>query len=120
MNVLITGLFNGHRPRHRPALVRAGFHVWATARRVETLDELAAAGCHVLALDVTSEASMEAAIAGLEIDVLINNAGYSQPGALETLPMESVRRQFETQRLRCAVPDPARAAGRAPAAAAGS
>src|SRR6185436_8638833 len=34
--------------------------------------------------------------AGLEIDVLINNAGYSQSGALETLPMDSVRRQFET------------------------
>ena len=30
------------------------------------------------------------------VAVLINNAGYSQSGALETLPMESVRRQFET------------------------
>jgi short-subunit dehydrogenase len=30
------------------------------------------------------------------VGALVNNAGYSQSGALETLPMESVRRQFET------------------------
>ena len=41
---------------------------------------------------------MQAAVAAVEggVDVLINNAGYSQSGALETLPMDAVRRQFET------------------------
>ena len=41
---------------------------------------------------------MSAAVAAVEggVDVLINNAGYSQSGALETLPMDAVRRQFET------------------------
>ena len=41
---------------------------------------------------------MQAALAAIEggVGVLINNAGYSQSGALETLPMDSVRRQFET------------------------
>ena len=41
---------------------------------------------------------MQAAVDAVEggVGVLINNAGYSQSGALETLPMESVRRQFET------------------------
>jgi short-subunit dehydrogenase len=52
------------------------------------------------ALDVTDEGSMEAAVAEVEKDgpigALINNAGYSQSGAIETIPMESVGRQFET------------------------
>src|SRR3712207_9193921 len=30
------------------------------------------------------------------VGVLINNAGYSQSGAIEEVPMEKVRRQFET------------------------
>jgi len=59
------------------------------------------AGCQTLALDVTDEQSMRAAVASIEqaegaIGVLINNAGYSQSGAIETVPMDAVRRQFET------------------------
>ncbi|HEY2216295.1 MAG TPA: SDR family NAD(P)-dependent oxidoreductase, partial [Solirubrobacteraceae bacterium] len=58
-------------------------------------------GCRTLALDVTDEQSMQAAVAEVEraegaIGVLINNAGYSQSGAIETVPLEAVRRQFET------------------------
>jgi NAD(P)-dependent dehydrogenase (short-subunit alcohol dehydrogenase family) len=54
-----------------------------------------------LALDVTDEASMGAAVATVEgeqgaVGALVNNAGYSQSGALETLPMETIRAQFET------------------------
>ena len=96
MNILITGCSTGIGRATALRLARSGHSVIATARRVETLDELAAAGCEVLALDVTDEASMQAAVAGRVIDVLVNNAGYSQSGALETLPLESVRRQFET------------------------
>src|SRR4051794_29918218 len=96
MTVLITGCSTGIGRATALRLVRAGFPVTATARRVETLTELADAGCEVRALDVTSEASMQAAVDGRVIDVLINNAGYSQSGALETLPMDAVRRQFET------------------------
>src|SRR3954452_25219786 len=96
MNVLITGCSTGIGRATALRLARGGWTVYASARRVETLTELEQAGCHVLALDVTDEASMQAAVAGLDVDVLINNAGYSQSGALEALPMESVRRQFET------------------------
>src|SRR6478735_7344190 len=96
MNVLITGCSTGIGRATALRLARGGWTVYASARRVETLTELEAAGCRVLALDVTDEASMQAAVAGLDVDVLINNAGYSQSGALETLPLESVRRQFET------------------------
>ena len=96
--VLITGCSTGIGRATALRLVRGGWEVYATARQPATLDELAAAGCRVLALDVTSEESMYAALAEIPggVAVLINNAGYSQSGALETLPMESVRRQFET------------------------
>jgi NAD(P)-dependent dehydrogenase (short-subunit alcohol dehydrogenase family) len=73
----------------------------ATARRVDDLADLAAAGCRTLPLDVTDEASMRAAVAAGEashgrIDVLINNAGYSQSGAVESVPLARTRAQFET------------------------
>jgi NAD(P)-dependent dehydrogenase (short-subunit alcohol dehydrogenase family) len=75
--------------------------VYASARRPEELSELAEAGCRTLALDVTDEDSMRAAVELIERDtgavgVLINNAGYSQSGALETVPLTAARRQFET------------------------
>lgn len=75
--------------------------VYATARRVSDLAELATAGCNALALDVTDEVSMVAAVRTIEaehgaVDVLVNNAGYSQSGAFETVPIARVRKQFET------------------------
>ncbi|MEZ5396315.1 MAG: SDR family NAD(P)-dependent oxidoreductase [Bryobacterales bacterium] len=99
--VLITGCSSGIGKATALRLVKAGWPVYATARRPETLGELATAGCETLALDVTDEASMRAAVAHIEaehgaVGALINNAGYSQSGALETLPMEAIRAQFET------------------------
>src|SRR6476469_4344873 len=96
--VLITGCSTGIGRATALRLARGGWTVYATARQPATLDELEAAGCKALALDVTSEDSMVAALAEIDgsVDVLINNAGYSQSGALETLPLASVRRQFET------------------------
>src|SRR4029453_18345056 len=75
--------------------------VYATARKPETLADLETRGCRTLALDVTDEASMQAAVAAVEgehgsVGALVNNAGYSQSGAIETVPMEKVRAQFET------------------------
>ena len=75
--------------------------MYATARRPETLAELEAAGCRTLALDVTDEDSMRAAVDAVDaedgaVGVLVNNAGYSQSGAVESVPMERVRAQFET------------------------
>ena len=82
-------------------LAAGGWKVYATARRLESIADLAAKGCETLALDVTDEASMEAAVEHVEdaegaVGVLINNAGSSQSGAVETVPMDEVRRQFET------------------------
>ncbi len=99
--VLITGCSSGIGKATALRLANEGYTVYATARRTETLDSLTEAGCHALALDVTDETSMQKAVAAIEerhgsIDILINNAGYSQSGAIESVDMERVRRQFET------------------------
>ena len=99
--VLISGCSTGIGRATALRLARADWKVYATARRPETLAELADAGCETLALDVTDEQSMQSAVAHVEaadgaVGVLINNAGYSQSGAIETVPLDSVRRQFET------------------------
>jgi len=99
--VLITGCSSGIGHATASLLVQHGWTVYATARRVETLGELERAGCKTLALDVTDEASMSAAVDAVvqaegAVGVLINNAGYSQSGAVESVPVELVRRQFET------------------------
>ena len=99
--VLITGCSTGIGRATALRLAAAGYRVYATARDVATLSLLETAGCRVLPLDVTSGPSMEQAVATITAEcgplyALVNNAGYSQSGALETLPIDKVRRQFET------------------------
>jgi NADP-dependent 3-hydroxy acid dehydrogenase YdfG len=99
--VLITGCSSGIGEATAARLVRSGWDVYATARRPETLTTLADAGCTTLALDVTDEKSMTTAVGAVlegagRIDALVNNAGYSQSGALESVDLDDVRRQFET------------------------
>src|SRR5438309_3442354 len=99
--VLITGCSTGIGRATARRLAGAGHTVYATARRPETLSELEAAGCRPLALDVTDEASMQAAVETVTaaegaVGALVNNAGYSQSGAVETVTPGSLRRQFET------------------------
>jgi NAD(P)-dependent dehydrogenase (short-subunit alcohol dehydrogenase family) len=99
--VLITGCSSGIGRATALRLSGAGWPVYATARRVESIAELRDAGAKTLALDVTDEGSMVAAVDAVEraegaVGVLINNAGYSQSGAIETVPLQAARRQFET------------------------
>ncbi len=98
--VLITGCSTGIGRATAERLAEEGWNVHATARRLESIEDLAKRGCKIHTLDVTDEASTEAAVAEVEKDdaigALVNNAGYSQSGAIETIPMSSVRRQFET------------------------
>jgi NAD(P)-dependent dehydrogenase (short-subunit alcohol dehydrogenase family) len=99
-SVLITGCSSGIGRATAARLARAGWTVWATARRPETLAGLAELGCRTVALDVTDEDSMRAAVdialATGPLDALVNNAGYEQLGAMETMAMDDLRRQFET------------------------
>jgi NAD(P)-dependent dehydrogenase (short-subunit alcohol dehydrogenase family) len=99
--VLITGCSSGIGHATAAHLAEKGWTVYATARRVETLADLEAKGCRTLALDVTDEASRQAAVEAVEVaegavGVLVNNAGYSQSGAVESVPDERVRAQFDT------------------------
>src|SRR2546421_11955287 len=96
--VLITGCSTGIGHEVARHLATRGPLVYASARRLEALSDLEAAGCRTLALDVTDEESMRAAVAAVEaehgaIGALVNNAGYSQSGAVESVPIEDVRRQ---------------------------
>jgi NADP-dependent 3-hydroxy acid dehydrogenase YdfG len=99
--VLITGCSSGIGEATAELLVQKGWTVYATARSRGSLTGLREKGCRTLALDVTDEESMQAAVAAVTkaegaVGVLINNAGYSQSGAIESVPLDQVRRQFET------------------------
>jgi NAD(P)-dependent dehydrogenase (short-subunit alcohol dehydrogenase family) len=99
--VLITGCSSGIGKAAASELNRRGQLVYATARRPETLAELAAAGCRTARLDVEDPASMAEVLELIEreqgrLDVLVNNAGYGLYGPIEQLSMAEVRRQFET------------------------
>jgi NAD(P)-dependent dehydrogenase (short-subunit alcohol dehydrogenase family) len=99
--VLVTGCSSGIGHATAELLVARGWTVYATARRPQQLSDLAAKGCRLLALDVTDEASMRAAVDAVTeaegaVGVLVNNAGYSQSGAVESVPIEQAREQFET------------------------
>jgi NAD(P)-dependent dehydrogenase (short-subunit alcohol dehydrogenase family) len=99
--VLATGCSSGIGAATARLLASRGHDVHASARDVETLRDLVGVGCTALALDVTSEDSLREAVRTIEaragaVGVLVNNAGYSQSGAMEELTPEQVRRQFET------------------------
>jgi len=99
--VLISGCSSGIGAATAETLARAGHTVYATARQTETLTDLEALGCHALALDVTSEDSMIAAVTAVEADhgkagTLINNAGYGEYGPIEETDLARVRTMFET------------------------
>jgi NAD(P)-dependent dehydrogenase (short-subunit alcohol dehydrogenase family) len=97
---LVTGASSGIGAETAKGLLAAGYRVYAGARRVEAMRALEDAGARVVPLDVTDDASMTAAIDTIlreagRIDVLVNNAGYGSYGALEDVPLDEGRRQFE-------------------------
>jgi len=99
--VLITGCSSGIGHATAERLARSGLTVYATARRTEAIAGLGDVGCRLLELDVTDEESMRIAVEAVEaaegaVGVLVNNAGYSLSGAIESVPLDEVRRQFET------------------------
>ena len=99
--ILITGCSSGIGEATARRLAERGHTVFATARKLDSIAGLGDAGCHTLTLDVNDEGSMRTAVAAIEaehgaVGSLVNNAGYSQSGAIETLPIDLLRAQFET------------------------
>lgn len=98
---LITGTSSGFGRAIADAALAGGDSVVATARRTEALDDLVGQDrAHVLSLDVTDSAQREAVVADAltrfgRIDVLVNNAGRTQVGAVEETTEEELRALFE-------------------------
>src|SRR3954466_10907051 len=97
---LVTGGSSGIGACTVRELLDAGFVVYTVARRVDRMQPLVEQGAHVFAMDVTDDASMVAGIRRVveeqgRIDVLVNNAGYGSYGAVEDVPIDEARRQFE-------------------------
>ncbi len=102
--VLITGCSTGIGRATALYLADHGWYVYATARRLESIEDLASDTIRILQLDVTDESSRVAAVETLlaeqgRIDALVNNAGYGVIGTLEEMDLEKVRLQFETNTL---------------------
>jgi len=97
---LVTGASSGIGEAIARQLIGDGYRVYAAARRLERMAELAGHGARLLSLDVTDDASMVAAVEAISaesgrLDVLVNNAGYGSFGSLEETPLDEGRRQFE-------------------------
>ena len=97
---LVSGASSGIGKATALRLAALGFTVYAAARRVERMSDLADHGIRVESLDVTDDGSMVAVVEKIvseqgRIDVLVNNAGYGSYGAVEDVPIAEARRQFD-------------------------
>jgi NAD(P)-dependent dehydrogenase (short-subunit alcohol dehydrogenase family) len=102
--VLVTGCSTGIGRALACELAGRGHRVFASARRLESISDLAVIGAQPLELDVTQPESIARAVGSVlqrvgRIDVLVNNAGVNTFGPLTELPLEKVRSLFETNVL---------------------
>ena len=98
--VLVTGASSGIGKATTQKLIQDGYCVYASARSLDRLKPLASGGARILELDVTEDESMKLGVDRIihecgRLDILINNAGYGSYGALEDIPIEEARHQFE-------------------------
>lgn len=99
--VLITGCSSGIGRALAEAFKAAGYQVWASARKVEDVAVLDAAGFTAVQLDVNDGQALEQLSERINqqhggLDVLINNAGYGAMGPLLDGGVPAMQRQFET------------------------
>lgn len=99
--IMITGAGSGFGKLAAFALAKRGHHVIAATYDQAQADALAQEASTVglilkiIKLDITSEEDRRQ-LAGSAIDVLINNAGIGESGPLAEIPLERIRRNFET------------------------
>lgn len=95
---LVTGASSGIGLEVARQLVAAGYRVYGTSRRPEAIPaDKRLPGVDYLALDLADRDSITScATAAGHVDVLVNNAGESQSGPLEELPVDAVDRLFQT------------------------
>lgn len=100
-SILVTGASSGIGAYCARALKKDGWRVFATARKAEDIAALQADGIEAFHLDYTEPDSISAlvdsiiALTGGTLDALFNNGAYAQAGAVEDLPTEALRAQFE-------------------------
>ncbi|PZR07139.1 MAG: short-chain dehydrogenase/reductase [Flavobacterium psychrophilum] len=97
---LITGASSGMGKSTANILHSQGYTVYGAARRTDEMNDLKAKGMNVVALDLINDASIVEAVNTIinkegRIDILVNNAGYGSYGAVEDVPLDEARRQFE-------------------------
>ncbi len=97
---VITGASSGMGKSTANILHSQGYTVYGAARRTGEMDDLKAKGMGVVSLDLTNDASIVEAVNTIlskegRIDILVNNAGYGSYGAVEDVPLDEARRQFE-------------------------
>ncbi len=98
--VLVTGASSGIGRETALFLTKYNYKVYGVARRTDKLQELSELGITTLPMDVTDDLSVKNAIGEIikregTIDVLVNNAGYGEYGAIEDVPIEDARYQME-------------------------
>ena len=101
-SILITGCSSGIGLCVAEGLHQRGYRVFASARKREDVEMLAAKGLESLQLDLRDSDSIQRALdsvlekTGGSLDALFNNGAYGQPGAVEDLSREVLCQQFET------------------------
>ncbi|MEL7292745.1 MAG: SDR family oxidoreductase [Pseudomonadota bacterium] len=100
--ILITGCSTGIGYTCAHALQQRGYQVIASCRHQDDVERLRAEGLTAIQLDLNSPASIDQAVEETlkltdgQLDALFNNGAYGQPGALEDLPTQALREQFES------------------------